>query len=80
MRVCTCMSGVWCARFEYSWWGNELYIYSFDGVVLPSWEGGALQVRDLKGDVTTIENLIVKTQCKVPQKHTHAAPVCRCHN
>ena len=24
------------SRFEYRWWGNDLYWYSFSGIVLPS--------------------------------------------
>lgn len=50
------------SRFEYRWWGNDLYWYSYDGIVLPRDEdtGTALMVASLEGEPTTIERLIVK--------------------
>jgi hypothetical protein len=49
------------ARFEYRWWGNDLYWYSFDGIILPTTpDGGAFTVMDLAGKPTTVEQLIVR--------------------
>lgn len=49
------------SRFEYRWWGNDLYWYSFDGIVLPTSEQGrAFTLRDLAGRPTTIEQLILR--------------------
>ena len=54
------------SRFEYRWWGNDLYWYSFDGVVLPcTEEGRALPVEDTEGRATSIEELIVRNERKV---------------
>jgi len=65
------------ARFEYSWWGMDLYYFSFDGVVLPleprsdddvcMFPGGScgpLQVRNGEGELKTIEEMIIDNECK----------------
>ena len=52
-------------RFEYRWWGNDLYWYSFDGVVLPCTdEGKALPLADAAGKSTCIEELIIVNKRK----------------
>ena len=49
------------SRFEYRWWGEDLYWYSFDGIVLPcTKEGRAMPVTDREGAQTTVEGLIVR--------------------
>ena len=34
------------SRFEYRWWGNDLYWFSFTGIILPLQGNTPLQVRD----------------------------------
>jgi hypothetical protein len=50
------------SRFEYRWWGNDLYWFSYDGVVLPTAKEtrGAMEVKDADGKRTTIEGLMLR--------------------
>ena len=53
------------SSFEYRWWGNDLYWFSFNGVVLPlDGSGRPVQARDACGDITTIEKLIIRYKRK----------------
>ena len=65
------------SRFEYSWWGMNVYYFSFDGVVLPleprtdadecAFPGGScgpLRARNHEGELKTIEQLIIDNECK----------------
>jgi len=48
------------SRFEYRWWGNDLFWFSFSGIILPLEKKRPLQVTDASGQRTTIEELIVR--------------------
>lgn len=53
------------SRFEQKWYGNDLYWFSFDGIVLPlSRQGGPFHVYDSNGNEYTIEELMVKHETK----------------
>jgi Ca2+-binding EF-hand superfamily protein len=52
------------SRFEYRWWGNDLFWFSFDGIILPLQNEQPLQVSDQNGDPTTIEQLIIRHERK----------------
>jgi len=53
------------SRFEQKWYGNDLYWFCFDGVVLPlSRQGGPFRVYDSHGDEFTIEELMIKHRTK----------------
>ncbi|EOD28217.1 hypothetical protein EMIHUDRAFT_114254 [Emiliania huxleyi CCMP1516] len=55
------------SRFEYRWWGNDLFWFSFDGIVLPcTHDGRAMPIfdgarrSDRANRSTTVEQLIVR--------------------
>jgi len=49
------------SRFEYRWWGNDLFWFSFDGIVLPcTHDGRAMPIFDGANRSTTVEQLIVR--------------------
>jgi hypothetical protein len=52
------------SRFEYRWWGNDLFWFSFDGIILPLQNEQPLQVTDQNGEPTTIEQLIIRHERK----------------
>ena len=68
------------SRFEYRWWGNDLYWFSFSGVVLNGTKAGSgaqpllsaapggttkpLAFRDQNGRPATIEDLILRHERK----------------
>jgi len=52
------------SRFEYAWWGNDLYWYSFDGIILPLEDNRPVQVNDKNGEPATIEQLIIRHERK----------------
>jgi len=60
------------ARFEYRWWGNDLYWYSFNGIVLPvdtaDHDGSSpvtpLFFRDQDGKPARLEDLIIRHERK----------------
>ena len=53
------------SRFEYRWWGNDLYFYSFDGVLLPlTPQGRALEFRADDGQMRSLEELMVRARRK----------------
>ncbi len=52
------------SRFEYTWWGNDLYWYSFDGIILPLKDNRPVQVNDKNGLAVTMEQLIVRHKRK----------------
>jgi len=52
------------SRFEYRWWGNDLFWFSFNGIILPLQNEQPLQVSDQNGDPTTIEQLIIRHERK----------------
>ena len=41
-------------------WGNDLFWFSFNGIILPLQNEQPLQVSDQNGDPTTIEQLIIR--------------------
>jgi len=45
-------------------WGNDLYWFSFDGIILPLQDGRPLPVHDQNGEPTTIEQLIIRHERK----------------
>jgi Ca2+-binding EF-hand superfamily protein len=53
------------SRFEYRWWGNDLFWFSFDGIILPLQDNERpVELTDLSGEPTTIEQLIIKNKRK----------------
>ena len=52
------------SRFEYRWWGNDLFWFSLSGVILPLDNKRPVQVRDQFGELTTIEDLIIRNERK----------------
>ena len=52
------------SRFEYRWWGNDLFWFSFDGIILPLQNEQPLQVTDQNGEPSTIEGLILRHERK----------------
>ena len=45
-------------------WGNDLYWFSFDGIILPLQDGRPLPVHDQNSEPTTIEQLIIRHERK----------------
>ena len=52
------------SRYEYRWWGNDLFWFSFDGIILPLQNEQPLQVTDQNGEPSTIEGLILRHERK----------------
>ena len=62
------------SRYEYRWWGNDLFWFSFEGIILPlrqeqeqsgrTLTQGPVAVNDQNGEPTTIEQLIIKHKRK----------------
>ena len=53
------------SRFEYRWWGNDLFWFSFKGIILPLQDNERpIELTDLSGEPTTVEQLIIKYKRK----------------
>ena len=62
------------SRYEYRWWGNDLFWFSFEGIILPlrqeqeqsgrTLTQGPVAVNDQNGEPTTIEQLIIRHKRK----------------
>lgn len=49
------------SRFEYRWWGNDLFFFSYDGLILPREpDGQPLALGSIDGGDETLEQLIVR--------------------
>ena len=55
-------------------WGNDLFWFSFNGIILPLQNEQPLQVSDQNGDPTTIEQLIIRRASYFPTLTPHLAP------